>query len=77
MEKKGTLRQKRRPKGDPNPQKGPLGDLGPLKGTQLGTVHWQKMHLVKVIMAHSATDYGLNELGIKLQIDLGAHFMCD
>ena len=39
MEKKGTLRQKRRPKGDPNPQKGPLGDPGPLKGTQLGTVH--------------------------------------
>ena len=38
MEKKGTLRQKRRPKGDPNPQKGPLGDPGPLKGTQLGTV---------------------------------------
>ena len=29
MEKKGTLRQKRRPKGDPNPQKGPLGDPGP------------------------------------------------
>ena len=38
MEKKGTLRQKRRPKGDPNPQKGPQGDPGPLKGTQLGTV---------------------------------------
>ena len=38
MEKKGTLRQKRRPKGDPNPQKGPLGDPGLLKGTQLGTV---------------------------------------
>ena len=38
MEKKGTLRQKRRPKGDPNPQKGPLGDPGTLKGTQLGTV---------------------------------------
>ena len=32
-QKKGTLTQKRRPKGDPNPQKGPLGDLGPLKGT--------------------------------------------
>ena len=26
MEKKGTLRHRRRPKGDPNPQKGPLGD---------------------------------------------------
>ena len=38
MEKKGTLRQKRRPKGDPNPQKGPLGDPGPLKETQLGIV---------------------------------------
>ena len=38
MEKKGTLRQKRRPKGDPNPQKGPLGDPGTLKGTQMGTV---------------------------------------
>ena len=38
MEKKGTLRQKRRPKGDPNPQKGPLGDPGPLKGTHWGTV---------------------------------------
>ena len=38
MEKKGTLRQKRRPKGDPNPQKGPLGDPGPLKGTHVGTV---------------------------------------
>ena len=34
MEKKRTLRQKRRPKGDPNPQKGPLGD----PGTQMGTV---------------------------------------
>ena len=38
MEKRGTLGQKRRPKGDPNRQKGPLGDPGPLKGTQLGTV---------------------------------------
>ena len=35
---KGTLTQKRRPKGDPNPQKGPLRDPGPLQGTQLGTV---------------------------------------
>ena len=42
-----------------------------------GIWHWQKMHLIKVVMAHSGTDYGLNELGIKLQIDLGAHFMCD
>ena len=32
---KGTLTQKRRPKGDPNPQKGPLGNLGPLKGTRV------------------------------------------
>ena len=36
MEKKGTLKQKRRLKGDQNPQKGPLGDLG--LRTQLGTV---------------------------------------
>ena len=35
MEKNGTLRQKRRPKGYPNPQKGPL------KGTQLGTVQYR------------------------------------
>ena len=45
MEKKGTLRQKRRPKGDPNPQKGPLGDPGPLKGTHLGTVGWLSGHV--------------------------------
>ena len=45
MEKKGTLRQKRRPKGDPNPQKGPQGDPGPLKGTQLGTVDTRHMEM--------------------------------
>ena len=38
MEKKGTLGQKRRPKRDPDPQKGSLGDQGPLKETQMGTV---------------------------------------
>ena len=32
MEKRGTWRQKRRPKGDQNPGKGRLGDQGPLKG---------------------------------------------
>ena len=53
MEKKGTLRQKRRPKGDPNPQKGPLGDPGPLKGTQLGTVH----QACKVNAAYDAYEF--------------------
>ena len=33
MEKKGTLGQKRRPKGDPNLQIGPQGDPGTLMGT--------------------------------------------
>ena len=47
MEKKGTLRQKRRPKGDPNPQKGPLGD----PGTQLGTVLLDTIKQVKLLAA--------------------------
>ena len=51
MEKKGTLRQKRRPKGDPNPQKGPLGDPGTLKGTQLGTVLLDTIKQVKLLAA--------------------------
>ena len=43
MEKRGTLGQKRRPKEDPKSQKGPLGDPGPLKETQLGTVNKGKV----------------------------------
>ena len=54
MEKKGTLRQKRRPKGDPNPQKGPLGDPGPLKGTQLGTVRQRRL-CTKRSLLHSVS----------------------
>ena len=35
-DKKGTLDKK----GDPNPQQGPLEDLGPLKGTHLVTFEY-------------------------------------
>ena len=38
FEEKGTFYKKRGPKGDPFGPKGPLRDLGPLKGTHLVTL---------------------------------------